>query len=147
VSAPGFKREGDGTVPGGKFHLRQVLYRPDRRDAPVTKLPVRELRPDLVWCDDPACPDYNTLVSLPHPGSYEPLWRDDAVYDLLAVVGYNDDPVVPGAGSAIFVHIARPGLAPTVGCVGLAVEDLVDVLQSVGPDDLVTISAHPDLRA
>ena len=80
-----------------------------------------------------ACADYNTLVSLPHDGGYEPLWREDNVYDLFAVVGYNDDPVVPGAGSAIFVHIARPGLTPTTGCIGLPLKDLVELLDYINP--------------
>jgi L,D-peptidoglycan transpeptidase YkuD (ErfK/YbiS/YcfS/YnhG family) len=141
VSPPGTKREGDGTVPAGRFHLRQVLYRADRRDPPVTKLPVRALEPELAWCDDPSCPEYNRLVTLPHEGSFEELWRDDHVYDLLAVIGYNDDPVVPGAGSAIFLHIARPGFTPTVGCVGVAVEDLLEILETFDADDHVTINA------
>ena len=59
------------------------------------------------WCDAPDDPNYNRLVSLPYPASAEHLWRDDNVYDLIAVLGYNDDPVVPGKGSAIFLHIAR----------------------------------------
>jgi L,D-peptidoglycan transpeptidase YkuD (ErfK/YbiS/YcfS/YnhG family) len=75
------------------------------------------------------------------------LWRDDNVYDLFAVVGYNDDPVVPGAGSAIFVHIARPGLTPTTGCVGLSVEDLVELLEYINPGALVTVVSNPELGA
>jgi L,D-peptidoglycan transpeptidase YkuD (ErfK/YbiS/YcfS/YnhG family) len=143
VSLPGAKREGDGTVPGGPFPLRQVLYRADRQPAPATRLPVRELDPTLVWCDDPTCTDYNQLVSLPHAGGYEVLWRDDNVYDLLAVVGYNDDPVVPGAGSAIFVHIARPGLTPTTGCIGVAIDDLLELLEYVNPGAAVTAVSNP----
>jgi L,D-peptidoglycan transpeptidase YkuD (ErfK/YbiS/YcfS/YnhG family) len=36
------------------------------------------------------------------------MWREDHLYDLVLVLGYNDDPVVPGKGSAIFLHLARP---------------------------------------
>ena len=130
-------------MPGGRFPLRQVLYRPDRTAPPATRLPVQELDPGLVWCDDPTCADYNQLVSLPHAGGYEALWRDDNVYDLLAVVGYNDDPVVPGAGSAIFVHIARPGLTPTTGCVGVAIDDLLELLEYINPGAPVTAVSNP----
>ena len=75
----------------------------------------------------PRAPTTTSSSRFPHVGGYEVLWRDDNVYDLLAVVGYNDDPVVPGAGSAIFVHIARPGLTPTTGCIGVAVDDLLEL--------------------
>ena len=45
--------------------------------------------------------------------------RADHLYDLVIVLGYNDRPRVKGRGSAIFVHLARPGLAPTAGCVAV----------------------------
>lgn len=147
LSAPGQKREGDGRVPGGKFPLRQVLYRADRMSPPTTRLPVRALEAGMAWCDDVACPDYNRLVMTPHDGGFEELWREDHIYDLLAVVGYNDDPVVPGNGSAIFVHIARPGFAPTVGCIGLALKDLIELLEHIAIDDRVEARSHPDLPA
>ncbi len=54
------------------------------------------------------------------------LWRADHVYDLIVPLGYNDDPVVPGKGSAIFMHVAKPDYAPTEGCVALALPDLLD---------------------
>jgi len=56
------------------------------------------------------------------------LWREDFVYDLLAVLGWNDAPAVPGKGSAIFLHVARPDFRPTEGCVALAQADLQRVL-------------------
>ena len=52
------------------------------------------------------------------------LWRADAIYDLILVIGHNDDPVVKGAGSAVFVHVARPDWSGTEGCVAFQVEDL-----------------------
>ncbi len=72
----------------------------------------------------PADPAYNQPVALPHPGRHERLWREDAVYDIVGVLGWNDDPVRPGRGSAIFLHVARPDFAPTEGCVALALPDL-----------------------
>jgi L,D-peptidoglycan transpeptidase YkuD (ErfK/YbiS/YcfS/YnhG family) len=80
------------------------------------------------WCDDPGHRDYNRLVKLPHPARHEELWRRDGVYDIVAVLGWNDAPVERGRGSAIFLHVARPGLAPTEGCVALAEGDLRAVL-------------------
>ncbi len=77
------------------------------------------------WCDDPADAAYNRLVGLPYPGRHERLWREDGLYDLVIVVGYNDDPPVAGRGSAIFIHAAAPGYAPTEGCVALELGDLL----------------------
>ena len=133
------KHEGDGATPDGRFLLRQVMYRPDRLARPQTQLPLRPLAVADGWCDDPFDAAYNRLVRLPHPARCERLWRADALYDLLIVVGYNDEPVVPGRGSAIFIHVAAAGYAPTEGCVALALPDLLDLAASAGPGDtLVT---------
>ena len=82
------------------------------------------------WCDDTWDAAYNTMVRLPHAARHERLWRDDHIYDIVAVLGWNDAPVVRHNGSAIFLHVARRDLAPTEGCVALAVDDLVLVLAS-----------------
>jgi L,D-peptidoglycan transpeptidase YkuD (ErfK/YbiS/YcfS/YnhG family) len=134
------KREGDGASPAGRWPLRRVLYRPDRRAAPETALPVEALSEGDGWCDAPDDPAYNRPVRLPYPASAEALWRDDGVYDLIVVLGHNDDPVVAGAGSAIFLHLARANYAPTQGCVALSVEDLERLLRVAHPSDVLVIS-------
>jgi len=133
------KHEGDGATPAGRWPLRELLYRADRIATPRSRLPARALAPKDGWCDDPTHPDYNRLVGLPHPARCEQLWRDDALYDLIAVLGYNDAPVVAGLGSAIFLHTARPNLAPTEGCVALGFGDLLAVISEVGPADAVVV--------
>lgn len=122
------KREGDGATPTGRFALRELFYRPDKLAAPDCLLSKRAIHPEDGWCDDPAHPDYNRLVRLPHPASCETMWREDDCYDLVIPLGYNDDPPVPGLGSAIFLHVARPGYLPTEGCVALAKEDFLALL-------------------
>jgi L,D-peptidoglycan transpeptidase YkuD (ErfK/YbiS/YcfS/YnhG family) len=134
------KREGDGTTPVGNFPLRRLLYRPDRLAPPVTGLPVSPILPGDGWCDDPADALYNRPVRLPYPAHHERLWREDAVYDLIAILGHNDDPVVPGAGSAVFLHVARPDFSPTSGCIVLAMSDLLAVLATAGPGDRVSVA-------
>jgi L,D-peptidoglycan transpeptidase YkuD (ErfK/YbiS/YcfS/YnhG family) len=124
----GNKHEGDGATPAGMLALRRVLYRPDRVPPPETALPVAPLERRFGWCDDPGDAAYNTLVTLPHPARHERLWRDDSRYDVIAVLGWNDAPVRPGRGSAIFLHVAAPGYRPTEGCVALALPDLLAVL-------------------
>jgi L,D-peptidoglycan transpeptidase YkuD (ErfK/YbiS/YcfS/YnhG family) len=133
------KQEGDGATPLGHWPMRQVFYRPDRLPKPETGLPVVALSPDLAWCDDPAHSFYNRQVDLPFPASHEKLWREDHIYDLIVVLGYNDAPVVPGKGSAIFFHLARPDFSPTEGCVACAPEDLLDLLKAAKPGDELAI--------
>jgi L,D-peptidoglycan transpeptidase YkuD (ErfK/YbiS/YcfS/YnhG family) len=140
VIAAEAKREGDGASPAGSWTMRKVFYRPDRRPAPRTGLPVEPLQPSDGWCDAPADPAYNRRVVLPYPASAEHLWRDDAVYDLIVTLGHNDDPVVPSAGSAIFLHLARPDYAPTQGCVALAAADLQELLGKARVGDVLVIS-------
>lgn len=133
------KREGDGATPIGCWPLRRLLYRPDREERPETGLPLAPLQPDAGWCDDPDSAQYNEPVTLPHPARHERLWREDALYDLLVVLGYNDSPPIPGAGSAIFLHVARDDYAPTEGCVALAKPDLRALLESLGPNDRLCV--------
>jgi L,D-peptidoglycan transpeptidase YkuD (ErfK/YbiS/YcfS/YnhG family) len=133
------KREGDGASPIGVWLLRRVLYRPDKAPPPRTALPVEAIAPDDGWCDTPLDPAYNRPVKLPHKTSAERMWRDDDVYDLVVVLGHNDDPVIPGAGSAIFLHLARPDYAPTEGCVALARADLEALLAQARPGDALEI--------
>jgi L,D-peptidoglycan transpeptidase YkuD (ErfK/YbiS/YcfS/YnhG family) len=134
------KHEGDGTTPTGVFPVREVLFRADRI-AIVTALPNTRLAATDGWCDDPADADYNRKVTLPHRARCERLWRNDGLYDLIAVLGYNDAPVVPGKGSAIFLHIARADFSPTEGCITLAREDLLSVLSEARPGDAVRVIA------
>ena len=122
------KQEGDGATPAAVLPLRRVLYRADRVSRPVTSVPVEPLAPQDGWCDDPGHRDYNRQVTLPHVARHEVLWRDDALYDVIGVLGWNDAPVVRGRGSAIFLHVARAGWAPTEGCVALALGDLMALL-------------------
>lgn len=141
------KKEGDGATPAGTFPLRRVLYRPDRLNVPETRLPLRALEAADGWCDAPESPDYNRLVRLPFAGSHETLWRDDGVYDVIVELGYNDDPVVPGLGSAIFMHIARPGFDATEGCVALRLEDLLEVLSQADETTVLSVSLQPHPEA
>ena len=131
------KREGDGATPAGRYALRGVMYRADRVPRPLTGLPVTPIRPSDGWCDDPADRRYNTRIHRPFRFRNEVLWRDDSLYDILVVVGHNDAPPVSGRGSAIFIHLARPGFVPTEGCVALAPRELRALLTAC--DDRTTI--------
>jgi L,D-peptidoglycan transpeptidase YkuD (ErfK/YbiS/YcfS/YnhG family) len=133
------KREGDGASPAGCFPLRAVFYREDRMAKPQTRLRCTAIARDQGWCDAPNDPAYNRKVRLPYPASAETMWRDDALYDMVVVLGHNDDPVVPGAGSAIFLHLRRDDGGPTEGCVGVDRALALELIATLGPEDRICI--------
>ena len=122
------KREGDGATPAGRFPVRQVLYRADHVTRPRTVFPLRAIRADDGWCEDPTDRGYNKLIRLSPRSAADRLTRDDNLYNLILILGHNDRPRVRGRGSAIFVHLARPGYAPTAGCIALSHHDLLMLL-------------------
>jgi len=122
------KREGDGATPRGLWPAIGVYYRPDRLRRPRASLPAKPLRPEFGWCDAAGDRNYNRRIKLPYGASAEQLWRSDGLYDAIAVLDYNVRRRTAGRGSAIFVHIARPGLAPTAGCIALKREHLLRLL-------------------
>jgi len=124
------KQEGDGATPAGLLPLRRVLWRADRGPRPRTTLPAEPIAPEDGWCDDPGHRDYNRAVRLPHPGRHERLWREDEVYDVIGVLGWNDAPVQRGRGSAIFLHVARADFTPTEGCIALPERELRRLLEA-----------------
>ncbi len=133
------KREGDGATPLGRFKLRRVYFRPDRVARPGSPLPVRPTRSADGWCDAPGDRNYNRPVTHPYPASAERMWRDDQLYDIVVVLGYNDVPRIRGRGSAVFLHVARPDLAPTEGCIALRRADLAKLLPLIGRKSVLRV--------
>jgi len=134
------KREGDGATPAGSLAFVGVYYRPDRIPRPTTDLPVFPLKPYSAWCDDPSDRRYNRPVRLPFPAGHERLWRADHLYDLVVVLDYNLASPRPGAGSAIFFHIAAPDFSPTLGCIAVALPTMQRILSRSGPGTFFEIS-------
>ncbi len=125
------KREGDGATPLGDFRLEGVFYRPDRCPRPRTGLPLKAISPRDGWCDAPGDRNYNRRVRHPYPASAEAMWRADGLYDVVVVLDCNRRPRIRGRGSAIFMHVARPGFEPTEGCIALRRPDLLRVLSAL----------------
>ncbi|MDH4983456.1 L,D-transpeptidase family protein [Hyphomicrobium sp. D-2] len=126
------KREGDNASPIGTFALRSARYRPDKLLRPRTGLPIRAIQRDDGWCDTPRDRNYNRPVRLPYPARCEKLWRDDGLYDAMIILDHNERPRVHGGGSAVFIHIARPGMTPTEGCIALQRHHLLRLLEAIG---------------
>ncbi|HZV21192.1 MAG TPA: L,D-transpeptidase family protein [Hyphomicrobiales bacterium] len=141
------KREGDGATPMGRWKLTQLFYRPDRLRRPPALMPVAPLSANSGWCDDPSDRNYNRKVVLPYPGSAERLWREDGLYDVVGVLSHNRLPRVKGRGSAIFMHVAQPNLAPTAGCIALRREHLTRLLLALGRHAVFAIGKNLPSRS
>jgi L,D-peptidoglycan transpeptidase YkuD (ErfK/YbiS/YcfS/YnhG family) len=113
------KREGDGATPVGGLRVLDGYARDKRRQPNRPGLPLKIIRADMGWCDAPADANYNRPVRLPCRASHERLLREDRLYDFCIVLDWNIRPRRRNGGSAIFMHLARPGLRPTEGCIAL----------------------------
>lgn len=143
VLAPGVApAEGDGATPNGRFGLRQVYYRADRRPRPVTRLPIVPITQDALWCDDPGHGLYNRPVTAPFTASAERLWMERRSYDVCIVLDFNLNQPLPGAGSAIFFHLTRTDDTPpaTEGCVAVDPDVMEALLPRLGIGSTMTIS-------
>lgn len=133
------KQEGDGVTPIGDWQMQRILYRPDKISSPESGLPVQPIEEDDGWCDAPDDPNYNRPVKLPYGASHEKMWREDNLYDVVVILGHNDNPPIPGAGSAIFFHVAKADYSPTEGCVALPIDTLLSFLKNCQPGDRLSI--------
>jgi L,D-peptidoglycan transpeptidase YkuD (ErfK/YbiS/YcfS/YnhG family) len=133
------KREGDGATPRGKFHPVRVWWRADRGPPPRTMLPLRRIGPHDAWSEVPGDRNYNRPVKR-HPGAPgDRLRRSDYLYDIIVEIDHNRRPRVAGRGSAVFIHLARPGFLPTAGCVALERKRLAWLVGRLGRRTLIDI--------
>jgi L,D-peptidoglycan transpeptidase YkuD (ErfK/YbiS/YcfS/YnhG family) len=133
------KREGDGGTPRGIFRPRRLWWRADRHLRPQTLLPVRAIRPEDGWCEDPASRHYNRPVRLARHDRGDRLRRADHLYDFIVEIDHNTSPRVAGLGSAVFLHLARENLAPTAGCVSMTKPAMICLLRRLGPRTRILI--------
>lgn len=140
VTAAQDKTEGDGMSPLGCWRVRRAYWRADRLDRLETSLVIDPIRSDDGWCDAPGDPAYNQPVRLPYPASCETMTREDGLYDLVVVLGHNDDPPRPGLGSAIFLHCASPDFKPTEGCVAIERSRLIELVGRLTSQDWIEIA-------
>jgi L,D-peptidoglycan transpeptidase YkuD (ErfK/YbiS/YcfS/YnhG family) len=133
------KREGDGGTPRGSFRPRQLWWRADRHPRPRTFLPVRAIRPEDAWCEDPADRRYNQPVRLEQGRAGDRLRRDDHLYDFIVEIDHNTQPRIAGRGSAVFLHLARGNFGPTAGCVSMTKPAMLRLLRRLGPRTRIVI--------
>lgn len=133
------KREGDGHTPRASLRLLYGFWRSDRVARPKTRLPMIASRKTMVWCDDPKSPLYNRLSRLPLKESHETICRSDQLYDIVIVMDWNVSSRRRGAGSAIFLHLARPGYKPTEGCIAVTQRDMLRLLEVAERDTMIHV--------
>jgi len=127
------KKEGDGKTPSGTYPLGPAFgYAPSI----ATGLQYREAGDLDFWVDDIHSMQYNQWVhGTPLAKSFEQMKRSDDLYQYGIVIGYNMHPVIPGAGSAIFMHVWRRYNSPTAGCVALNQRYLRKILHCLNRQD------------
>ena len=133
------KREGDGGTPKGTFRPRRLWWRADRHPRPQTFLPIRAIRADDAWCEDPKTRHYNRPLKLALDHGGDRLTRDDHLYDFIIEIDHNTRPTIAGRGSAVFLHLARTNFSPTAGCVSMTKSAMLQLLRQIGPDTKIII--------
>jgi L,D-peptidoglycan transpeptidase YkuD (ErfK/YbiS/YcfS/YnhG family) len=133
------KREGDGGTPRGSFRPLRLWWRGDRHVRPRTFLPIRPIRPEDGWCEDPADRHYNRPVHLGREQQGDRLTREDELYDFIIEIDHNAAPRVAGRGSAVFLHLARENFGPTAGCVSMTKSAMLRLLRRIGPQTKIII--------
>ena len=125
------KREGDGGTPRGTFRPRQLWWRADRHAAAADFLPVRAIRPEDAWCEDPGDRHYNQPVRLEAGQGGDRLRRDDHLYDFIVEIDHNTEPAhrrprqrgVPASGAREFRTDRGMRLDDEIGDAAIAAAD------------------------
>ena len=133
------KREGDGGTPKGVFRPKRLWWRADRHPRPKTFLPLRAIRADDAWCEDPTSRHYNRAIKISHDQGCDRLAREDHLYDFIVELDHNTLPRIAGRGSAVFLHLARPNFSPTAGCVSMRKSAMLHLLRQIGPQTKIII--------
>jgi L,D-peptidoglycan transpeptidase YkuD (ErfK/YbiS/YcfS/YnhG family) len=129
------KREGDGATPLYAMRFREVYYRADRVKRPETMLKLTKIKPGMGWEERVSHPRYNRFTPNTHKTSEEHLMRDDHLYDIVIVLGWNDAPVKKRRGSAIFLHLSKG--KSTAGCVAVSLNTMRYILKSVSRETVL----------
>ena len=121
------KKEGDKSTPIGKWKILSIFIRRDKK----LKLKINKFirskvlffKRNYIWCDDPRSLSYNKLLKVrdfPNLNfSYEKLYRNDDVYDIILELNQNQNPCIKNKGSAIFIHCSFDDLRSTLGCIAV----------------------------
>ncbi len=135
------KREGDGATPLGRLRVLCGFVRTERPFHRASTLELTPIRHDLGWCDAPRDCNYNRPVRLPYGASHEAMFRTDHLYDVCIVLDWNIRPRRRNGGSAIFLHLARPGFQPSEGCVAVERRVMLRLLPHLSRRTVINVVA------
>ena len=133
------KKEGDLVTPKGQYKIKFILYRKDRIKGITAKIKKKPINKNMGWCDDPSSNRYNQIIKLPFKKSYEKLYMEKNIYDLILVLNYKMNPTRKNKGSAIFLHVAKRNLSPTEGCIAIKKNELKKILPLIKKDTYIFI--------
>ena len=133
------KVEGDKCTPRGKFRFKYIFYRRDRIKITKSELKLIPIKKNFGWCDDIRSKNYNKFIKFPFKYRAEKLYRKDNIYDIIIVIDYNLKPIKKNKGSAIFIHVAKRGYCPTLGCVAISKKNLKNVLSLLTKKSSISI--------
>ena len=133
-------KEGDGITPKGVFKITKIYYRADKIKIIKTNIKKIKITKNMGWCDDPVSRFYNQQIKLPSKFSHEKLYRNDDLYDLIAVMNYNTNPIIKNKGSAIFMHISKKSYKKTEGCIALKKKNLINILTKIKKNTKIKIN-------
>jgi len=133
-------KEGDGITPKGVFKITKIYYRADKIKVIKTNIKKIKITKKMGWCDDPVSRFYNQQIKLPSKFSHEKLYRNDDLYDLIAVLNYNTNPIIKNKGSAIFMHISESSYKKTEGCITLKKDDLIKIVMQIKKNTKIRVS-------
>ena len=134
------KQEGDNVTPKGTFKIVKIYYRSDRIKKISSRFRPIKITKNMGWCDDPNSKNYNQLIKLPTKYGHEKLHKKNNVYDLIAVLNYNMNPIIKNKGSAIFIHVANKKYKKTAGCIALKKIHLLNLIKKIKKKTKVIIN-------
>jgi L,D-peptidoglycan transpeptidase YkuD (ErfK/YbiS/YcfS/YnhG family) len=126
------KREGDGKTPVGIYPLGTAFGSVKKPSG--IKIPYRQTTKYDYWIDDPSSKDYNKWIH--YRGNPKTRWKsferlNHPLYKYAVVIRYNDNLIVKGKGSAIFLHIWSRPSGYTLGCVAMSEKNLLKIIQTL----------------
>jgi|TARA_B110000263_G_scaffold241457_1_gene245734 L,D-peptidoglycan transpeptidase YkuD (ErfK/YbiS/YcfS/YnhG family) len=132
------KKEGDNCTPKGKFKIGSIYYRADRVAKPISKIKIKKITKNMLWCDDPYKKDYNKQIYINKKTKGERIYRNDYKYNYFIVIEYNTKLTKPNKGSAIFLHLTK-NYQKTAGCIAINKKDFLIMLKIINKNSKIII--------
>jgi L,D-peptidoglycan transpeptidase YkuD (ErfK/YbiS/YcfS/YnhG family) len=132
------KKEGDNCTTKGKFKIGSIYYRADRVAKPISKIKIKKITKNMLWCDDPYKKDYNKQIYINKKTKGERIYRNDYKYNYFIVIEYNTKLTKPNKGSAIFLHLTK-NYQKTAGCIAINKKDFLIMLKIINKNSKIII--------